>query len=189
MLAFTVTFAALDATMSLEPDFNSSVYGMIAAAGMGLLALAIATFTTAAILPDARVRADLAKLLLGLTVLWAYLDFMQFLIVWESNLGAEARWYVERSSGGWGVVSLAIGLVHFALPFFALLLPRVRRSRAGVMAMAGLLIGMEVVRDWWLVLPAAPRGLSWVDPLAVLALFGLGAAIAAAPPVRRLVHV
>ena len=41
LLAITVTFAAIDATMSLEPHFASSVYGLIEMAEMGLFALAV----------------------------------------------------------------------------------------------------------------------------------------------------
>ena len=46
-----------------------------------------------------------AGLLQGLLVLWAYLDFMQLLIVWQSDLPKEAAWYIVRSSGGWGAVA------------------------------------------------------------------------------------
>ena len=44
---------------------------------------------------------SLGRLLLGLLVFWAYLDFMQVLIVWESDLAKEAPWYaaLERRLG------------------------------------------------------------------------------------------
>ena len=53
--------------------------------------------------PDAR--EDLGKLLLALVVLWIYLDFMQLLIVWQSDLAAEAPWYLARARGFWGAVA------------------------------------------------------------------------------------
>ena len=46
---------------------------------------------------------DLGRLLQGLLVLWVYLDFMQFLIVWQSDLPQEAAWYrraLDRPVGG-----------------------------------------------------------------------------------------
>ena len=48
-------------------------------------------------------REDQAKLLQTLLILWAYLDFMQLLIVWQSDLPNEAAWYLARSSGTWAV--------------------------------------------------------------------------------------
>ncbi len=35
LLAVTFTFATIDLTMSLDPRFNSSIYGLIALAGAG----------------------------------------------------------------------------------------------------------------------------------------------------------
>jgi hypothetical protein len=181
LLAFTVTFAAIDTTLSLDPGFNSSIWGMIAAAASGLLALAVATLLSAGTAPR-HVLPDCGRLLLGLLVLWAYLDFMQFLIVWQSDLPDEAAWYVARSSGIWADVALSIGVGHGLLPFAALIFPAVRRSRAGIMAVCGWLIAMEAVRGWWLVLPSQPRGLSWIDIACALAFFGLAVGIARHAP-------
>ena len=65
LLALTVTFAAIDLTMSLDPHFNSSVYGMLTGAGMVLLALSVALLLAAPV-ADARARDDLGRLLLAL---------------------------------------------------------------------------------------------------------------------------
>ncbi|MBV9784510.1 MAG: hypothetical protein JO264_11895 [Acidisphaera sp.] len=178
LLALTVTFAAIDTTMSLDPDFSSSAYGMIAAAGAGLFALAVAVLLTAAALPPAEIRADLGKLLLGLVVLWAYLDFMQVLIVWQSDLASEAPWYSVRSTPFWAVIAALVAAAHFALPFAMLLSPALQRSRRCMLCVAGLLIVAEILYSWWLVLPAAPRGLRLIDPAAMLAFGGCGVGLA-----------
>jgi len=102
LLAITVTYAAIDMTMSLDPRFVSSVYGLIEISEMGLLALSVSVLAAAVGLPPGEATMQsLGRLLLGLLVLWAYLDFMQVLIVWQSDLAAEAPWYIERSTGGW----------------------------------------------------------------------------------------
>lgn len=175
LLALTVTFAAIDLTMSLDPDFNSSIYGMIALASGGLLALTIAVLFSAA---DRHATDDLGRLLLGICVLWAYLDFMQLLIVWESDLPKEALWYIRRSSGVWAYVAMLIALLHFVLPFALLLSPQLRRTRGGIGLVAALLITGEGLRAWWLVLPAVPRGIGLVDLAAMLAFAGCGVALA-----------
>lgn len=183
LLAITVTYAAIDATMSLDPQFASSVYGLIWIAEMGLLALAVSMFAATFTLPRNEDAMDsLGQLLLGLVILWAYLDFMQVLIVWQSDLAAEAPWYVLRTTGGWGLVAGAVAAGHFILPFFALLLPRVRRSRRGIAIVAALLVLSAVIRGWWLVVPASGRDFGLDDVLAMLGLLGIAAALALRAP-------
>ena len=163
--------------MSLDPAYNSSIYGMVATVGAVLLAMALATMRAALAGPRAAL-PDLGKIVLGMVALWAYLAFVQFLIVWESDLGREARWYAERSTGLWGVVAAVLAVGNMLVPLCALLVPRVRRSRAGMALLCAWLVLMEVLRSWWLVLPAAHRAPGWIDLACVVALFGIGGGVA-----------
>jgi hypothetical protein len=170
MLAFTVTFASIDTTMSLDPHFVSSIYGMLSAAGMTLLALSLAILFTAESTPcDAR--EDLGKLLLALVILWIYLDFMQLLIIWQSDLAAEVPWYLARSRGFWGAVRAIVAVGHFVLPFFLLLSTRARQSRRALIRVASLLVVMEVIRAWWTILPSLGLTIGWID---IACVAGLG---------------
>ena len=177
LLALTTTFAAIDTTMSLDPHFTSSIYGMVSAAGMGLLALSMAVLLTAGEVAPA-VRADFGKLLLALVVLWIYLDFVQLLIVWQSDLVSEAPWYLDRSRGAWGALRAVIAGGHFLLPFFLLLSPRMQRSRRVVLSVAALLVAMEVLRSWWTVLPSLGRGVDWIDVACMVGLGGVAVGFA-----------
>ncbi len=183
LLALTVTYAAIDTTMSLDPHFPSSVYGLIAIAEIGLLALSVSVFAAVLGPPlDDGTLRSLGKLLLGLLILWAYLDFMQLLIVWQSDLPNEAPWYIVRLTGAWGIVAALVAGFHFVLPFFALLSPRLRGSPRAIACVTALLILSEIVRGWWLVLPASGRNFAPVDVLAMLGLIGIGAALALRAP-------
>ncbi|MBO1325526.1 hypothetical protein K2X14_10690 [Acetobacter sp. TBRC 12305] len=155
VLGFTSGFAAIDLTESLDPHFSSSAYGLVASAGAVLLAFAVGIMCEGWRARPLELK-DLARLLLGLTVLWAYLDFMQFLIVWQSNLPVEAAWYGPRLRGGWGRVALSIVGLHVVLPFGLLALRPLQGLRPVVVGVAGLLVGMEVLRNFWLVLPGWP---------------------------------
>ena len=173
-LALTVTFAAIDTGMALDPDFTSSVYGLIALAGAALLALSVAILATA--LGPVRSRDDwayLGRLLLGLVVFWAYLDFMQFLIVWESDLTREAPWYLVRGQGLWGGIAWTLAIGHFGLPFALLLGGSAQRRPAVVLSVAGLLAALEMLRAWWLILPSLGHSPGWIDAAAVVGLAGL----------------
>jgi hypothetical protein len=180
LLALTVTFAAIDFTLSMDPHFASSVYGILVASEAVLLALSFALLGVSVV--GAGVEAEsaqvLGRLLLALLILWAYLDFMQILIVWNSDLPNEAAWYLPRLLGGWAAVAILIAGVHFLLPFLALIWPQVQRSRTALKGLAALLVVTEVPRAWWLVIPAAGRSLSVVDALPMLAILGIAIGMA-----------
>jgi hypothetical protein len=180
LLMLTVTFAAIDLTQSLDPHFQSSIYGMLAASEALLLALSVAVLGVAAARrPDDRVgRRDLGRLLFALLVLWAYLEFVQVLIVWNSDLPDEAAWYVMRLIRGWAIVTVLIAVAHFVLPFFALIWPQAQRSPAVLGALATLLVFAEIPHAWWLVIPAAGRQLSLLDVATMMAILGFAAGIA-----------
>ncbi len=183
LLAITITFSSIDLTMSLDPRFDSSVYGLIALSEMGLFALAVAVFAVSVgAPPDRDTLAVLGKLLLGLALLWAYLDFMQFLIVWQSDLSSEAPWYLVRTAGGWGITAIGVASGHFALPFCLLIWPQVRRSRFGIAVVTALLGLSAIVRAWWTVVPASQAGFVFVDVAAMVCLMGIGAALSLRGP-------
>jgi hypothetical protein len=187
LLAVTVTFAAIDATMSLDPEFKSSVYGLVVGTEAVLFALSVAVLGACiAAPPDKRGTEDLGKLMLGLVIFWAYLDFMQILIIWQSDLPSEAAYYLPRVTHGWQYAAGAIAALHFFLPFFLLLWPQVQRSRRALGTIAATLVAAEMLRAWWLVLPASGRGFSLLDVFAMLAVFGLGAGVALRAPLHRL---
>jgi hypothetical protein len=174
LLGLTTNFASIDALMSLDPHFNSSNFGMTFAAESVLFALSVTILATVLSGPvGAPERDDLGRLLQSMLILWAYLDFMQLLIVWQSNLPKEAAWYLVRSAGLWGFVAALTAVAHFLLPFLALLIPPIRRSQRGIVATTGLLIAMSIVRGWWLVVPAQGRGIGWIDIAAMLAFGGV----------------
>jgi hypothetical protein len=86
------------------------------------------------------------------------------LLVCPDDLSRTAR----RHVGGTGSVD------NFpeALRTVALLSPKVQRSRRGIGCVTALLILSEVVRNWWLVVPASGKGFSIVDVLAMLGVIG-----------------
>ena len=188
LLALTSTFAAIDATLALDPHMNSSIYGMLVGTGMTLFALSLALLLA---LPGAtgRGRDDLGKLLLALCVLWAYLDFVQFLVIWSSNLATDTPWMERRFTGFWFWALWAMAGLHTVAPLFLLAIPRFRLNDAGVMALAAALVLSSIVRGWWLVLPEAGRIPGLIDAACMI---GVGAtAIGAAlllgrvPALRR----
>jgi len=186
-LTFTITFAMIDWIMSLEPAWTSTIYALMVGAG-GLLAafaLGIALLTR---LPDESLRSmltpvilnDLGNLLLAALLMWGYLAFSQYLVIWSGNLSDEIVWYLRRLDGGWQVVALAIVILHLAVPFVALLSPRIKSSPRALGIVGAFIFAMHLIDTFWLVMPALRQTgltLNWTDVVAPIGVGGLWVAV------------
>lgn len=193
--AFTLTFAAVDWLMSLQPEWVSTVFGAYWFAGGMVAAIALLVLLARAMerggplagrVSPAHYHA-LGRLLLTFVVLWAYLAYAQGFLVWIANLPAEAGWYLDRWEHGWSWVLWTLIVGHFALPFLALLSRPLKRSPRALSIVAVWLLAMHYVDVFWLVLPALRRhggpaptaaGL-WLDLAALAAVAGAAVAYGA----------
>ncbi|MFB3779248.1 MAG: hypothetical protein ACE141_16645 [Bryobacteraceae bacterium] len=186
-LAITVTMAAVDWLMSLEPHWYSTVFGIYIFAGGGLAFLALLiliclAFRRGGLLADA-VRTDhyhdLGKWLFAMVVFWAYIGFCQYLLIWYANLPEETVWFRHRLEGNWAWVSASLLVGNFILPFLLLLSSSAKR-RAGLLGVvSALLLLMHYIDLHWVVMPTLQHHgfhLHWLDFatfLAVGSAFGL----------------
>ncbi len=188
LYGFTITFAAFDWAMSLEPEWYSTIFGMLFLAAQGLQAMTF-VIIVAAILTRTGIFAavgtpsrfnDLGNLTLAFLMLWMYMAFSQFLIIWAENLNEEIPYYLHRLAPGWNIVALAIVCLQFALPFFLLLFRANKRSLRVLPVIAGLILAMYFVNIFWLVAPTFhPAGfaLHWLDVIAPIGIGGLWIAL------------
>lgn len=188
LLGLTVTFAAFDWLMSLQPGWFSSAYGVYFGAGcffggaalLTLLAHRARRTRLAAELRPPHFHA-LGRVLLAFVVFWAYIAFFQTMLIRMADNPEEVTFYLHRIEGSWAWITGLLVLGHFALPFF-LLLPKAIKLRSGVLA--GLciwLLLMHYVDMYWLVLPVLhPGGVAphWLDLVTLLGVGGLTTAVA-----------
>lgn len=196
LFGITITLASIDWIMSLDSTWFSSIYGFYVGGGAGISALA---FTVLVLLflsgrpPLAgRVRPahfhDYGKLLLAFVVLWAYFGVSQLIIIWQGQIPEETSWYEGRLLGSWRWVTVALILLHFALPFFLLLSRNLKRDVGRLARVAVLLLVMRWVDLFWLAAPALSPdrfALHWLDLAAPLALGGVWIAVFTAELARR----
>jgi hypothetical protein len=184
LYGLSITFAAVDWVMSLDPHWYSTIFGMILMVSEGLSALAftiVMSFYLSRRAPMQHVLTpqrfhDLGKLLLGFVMLYAYLAFSQFLIVWSANLPEEVPWYLARSRAGWTWLSAILALGHFVFPFGLLLLRDMKRNAGRLAGLAVFILGMRFVETLWLIAPQFQHdGLTsaWLAAAITLGLFGL----------------
>jgi hypothetical protein len=184
IIGISMTFASVDWIMSLEPTFRSTIFGPLVMSGQMVSALAAAIIALAWLAPRSQFGevvsleavGDLGNLLLTFLVIWAYLAWFQFMIIWMANLPWEVSWYLNRWRDGWQLVVIALVIVHFAVPFFMLLMRDVKQHLPSLARVAGLILFMELVQNYYLIMPAF-QGTSitqhWMDLLLPIALGGM----------------
>jgi hypothetical protein len=167
LFGFTVTFAAFDWVMSLEPHWFSTIFGVYVFSGMVVSSLAAITMAVvllrgAGILPESLVRRDhiysLGALLFAFTCFWAYIAFSQFMLIWYGNLPEETIYFIHRTEHGWMPISILLAMLRFVLPFF-LLLPRdAKTSPRHLLVVSALVLLGQLVDLYWLIFPQALGG-------------------------------
>jgi hypothetical protein len=156
---FTVSLAATDWIAALVPQWYSTALGLVVAIGqmLGAMALAIAYAGLGSGTPPEprrQVFIDLGNLLLMYVMTWAYLAFMQFLIVWVGNLPREIAWYVPRLQTGWIALGVILVVFHFFAPLAILLFRAVKRSALALGWLAVAVLVVHAVDVYWLVAPS-----------------------------------
>ncbi|MFL5634078.1 MAG: hypothetical protein ACJ78J_08250 [Gemmatimonadaceae bacterium] len=156
-LAFAFGFGWIvlswDLSMSLDPHFQSTMYGWWFFMGGWVAALASWTIIVMAwrrylgrydLIQDKHFH-DLGKLCFAFTAFWGYLTFGQYLVIWYGNMGEETHWARLRLIDGWRVPTLVTVTLMFVLPFFGLL------SRAAkVYLPTMILFAMATVVGLWM---------------------------------------
>jgi hypothetical protein len=127
--AFGWILLSWDLSMSLDPHFQSTMYGWWFFMGGWVTALASWTLIVMAwrrylgrydLIQDKHFH-DLGKLCFAFTAFWGYLTFAQYLVIWYGNMGEETHWPRLRLIAGWRIPTLTGVTLMFGLPFFGLL--------------------------------------------------------------------
>jgi hypothetical protein len=187
LVALTITWASFDWTMSLQPEWSSTIFGLYFFAGAFMGAIAL----VAVVIWAARARSGsappvtpdhaqaLGRLLFAMVLFWAYMAFSQLLIYWIADLPDEVTFYARRNTGSWAAINFVLVLGHFAVPFLVLLSRPLKRRWDLLAAVSAWLLVMHYVDVYWLILPVIDaRGVRphWLDLAAML--FVGGASVA-----------
>src|SRR5579862_1110977 len=161
LYGFTISFAAIDWVMSLDPSWISTIFGLLILIGEVLSAMCFAVVIerilynykpmSEMLKPD--FVHDHGKWMLAFTMVWAYFSFSQWLIIWAGNLPAEITFYMKRLNGGWGWIALILPIFHFAVPFAILLSRPLKRDIRKLVWLAVWLMLMRFVDLFWIIEP------------------------------------
>jgi hypothetical protein len=187
LFALTLTFAAFDWIMALEPTWFSTIFGVYYFATGVVSSLAVIILVTMALRNAGQLDGavtpehyhDLGKLMFGFLVFWAYIGFSQFMLIWYAALPEETTWYHNRwDFGPWAKIAMVILVGHFVVPFFWLISRNFKRNLGRLQIGAVVLLVMHVVDMYWFVMPNYALGSNdfafhWLDAACLLAVGGV----------------
>jgi len=187
LFALSLTFAAFDWIMSLEPSWFSTIFGVYYFASGVVSSLATIILVTMALRTSGPLSGavtvehyhDLGKLMFGFLVFWAYIGFSQFMLIWYAALPEETTFFHNRwDFGPWSKVSLALIIGHFVIPFFWTISRNFKRNLGRLQIGAAMVFVMHIVDVYWLVMPNYALGkdtfsFHWMDAACLLAVAGI----------------
>ena len=199
LYAITLTFAAFDLIMSVDPHFFSTIFGgyIFAGAVVGFFAttILIYQFMRMGGLLRGSVTVehyhDLGKFLFAFTFFWGYVAFSQFMLIYYANIPETTYWFALRGSttvaanlgmgawpadhneaapvGYWAIISMTLLFGHLLIPFVGLLSRHVKRNLTFLGFWAGWMLVMHWVDLYWLIAPENMVGGWRVIPLPEIA--------------------
>lgn len=187
LFALSLTFAAFDWIMSLEPTWFSTIFGVFYFACGVVSSYAMLILVTLALRESGPLAGavtnehyhDLGKLMFGFLVFWAYIGFSQFMLIWYAALPEETTFFHNRwDHGPWSTVTMAIIIGHFVVPFFFTISRNWKRNTGRLKIGATIIFVMHVVNCYWLVMPNYLLGkdgfsFHWMDAMCLLAVGGV----------------
>lgn len=199
LFALTTAWAAFDLLMSLMPEWFSTMFGVTYFAGCAVSIYALLAVISFALQKSGRVQTaitpehyhDLGKMTNSFTLFWAYVEFSQFMLIWAANIPEESIFYAPRMFTDWKYVSLALIVLHFAIPFVGMMSRHVKRNPPLLALWCVYILAVHALDLYWVIMPAYNSSKIVIHPIDFLCLAGVGGlflfgAMGAASKVRLL---
>lgn len=199
LFGLSVTLAAYDMFMSLDPHWYSTMFGVYYFAG------AVQSFFAAIIvilylmqrggyLKEAVTIEhyhDLGKYLFAFVFFFGYIGFSQYMLQWYASLPDELGWPARHGmstanahsalGNTWHWVSLLVLFGCILIPFPSLMSRHVKRKTGVLVFWACWLLFFQFINLIWIVLPEMRHGFRWMPIVAsVVTAVGMGGVLVAA---------
>ncbi|MCE1229751.1 MAG: quinol:cytochrome C oxidoreductase [Firmicutes bacterium] len=172
IFAVVITLLAYDWVSGLMPEWYSDIFGVYLFAGGFLAALAATVLALSHLQAQGRLtgirgdhRYNLGAFIFAFTVFWSYIGFAQYMLMWYANLPEEVLWYKIRFEGGWHTLTITLAVIHFVVPFFALVTRDAKSNAARLKWVALLMLGAHYLDLYWMIFPMLGKGVlfSWPE--------------------------
>lgn len=186
VFALTITIAAIDWLMSVEPHWFSTIFGVYFFAGSIVAALAAVTLATVLLKEHGYLHPaltndhlySLGALIFAFVNFWGYIAFSQFMLIWYADLPEETFWFMQKWQGSWAVFSIGLIIIHFLVPYITLVSQPSKMDPKKLMFISVWLLFAHFYDLFWLVMPemdqlSAGYSFSWIDLVFPISVIGL----------------
>jgi hypothetical protein len=154
--AITNSTSSWDLLMSIDPHWYSTLYAWyifssLFVSGVAVIILILIYLRSKGYMAHTNNEHlhDLGKYLFGISILWMYLWFSQFMLIWYGNIPEETTYFIQRVDDFNTLFYLNIG-INFFIPFLVLL-PRRSPRKAIIMVIASVIVIIGHWIDFYLV--------------------------------------
>lgn len=185
IFAITITVSAIDWMMSLEPHWFSTIFGVYFFSGTVLAALAAAALIVVLLKDKGFLHPKITDdhlysfgaLMFTFINFWGYIAFSQYMLIWYANLPEENFWFLQRWEGGWIVISILLIIIHFVVPYAALLSQPAKMDPKRLKFASIWIMFAHLFDLYWLIMPnlESEHGytFSWIDLVFPVSVVGI----------------
>jgi len=182
--AVTSSTSSWDWLMSLDIHWFSTMYGWYAFSGMWISAMTTIMLFVIYLKRKGYLEQvneshihDIGKWMFAVSFLWSYLWFMQFMLIWYTNIPEETIYFVERIHDfGYMALMWTVFFMNFAFPMILLMSRDAKRNYFFL-----VFVGIIILIGHWLdvfmmVMPATVKGhwhLGWIEIGMAMGFLGL----------------
>ena len=186
LFAVTLSVAAIDWLMSVEPHWFSTIFGVYFFAGTVLAALAAVTLATVLLKEHGYLHPamtndhlfSLGALLFAFVNFWGYIAFSQYMLIWYADLPEETFWFMQKWEGSWAIFSIGLIIIQFLIPYIALVSQPSKMDPKRLKFISIWLLFAHLYDIFWLVMPEMEQlsdgySFSWIDLVFPIAVAGI----------------
>jgi len=167
VLAFSFSLFTFDLIMSIDVHWFSTIFAvknLIAGFyhSVAVIALIIIMLNRKGYLKqlnDSHLH-DFSRYIFMLSIIWAYLWFVQYLLIWFANIQEETIYYYSRLQGPWRPLFFLNIILNFFIPFLTLLSPKLDRKKSIISRVCVVLIIGQWVDLYLQIMPGTTGVLS-----------------------------
>lgn len=160
VMAFSFSLFSIDWIMSIDPHWYSTIYAVkkfISAFYHGtaiIIAIVIILHKMGHLPMLTRTHmADFSRYLFALSIIWAYIWLVQYLLIWYANIPEETVYYVPREMGQYRNYFYAELIINWAFPFLFLMWNRVGKSQVAMLFVIGVLMIGQWIELYMSIMP------------------------------------
>lgn len=186
IFAFSISIAAIDWLMSVEPHWFSTIFGVYFFSGTVVAALAAVTLATVLLKEHGYLHPamtndhlfSLGALLFAFVNFWGYIAFSQYMLIWYADLPEETFWFLQKWEGSWVIFSIGLIIIHFVVPYVTLLSQPAKMDPKKLKFISVWLLFAHLFDIFWLVMPEMEQlsggySFSWIDFVFPIAVVGI----------------